>query len=73
MKYKIQEISFKDGQDNIITQRYIKTKKGFLHLPIKMGEITELKDIVATKTIGTIELDLPIEHVIIEQKEVEYQ
>lgn len=72
MKYKIQEISFKDGQDNIITQRYIKTKKGFLHLPIKMGEITELKDIREQKTVGEIELDLPVEFIIIEKKEVEY-
>jgi hypothetical protein len=72
MKYKIQEISFKDGQDNIITQRYIKTKKGFLHLPIKMGEITELRDIREQKTVGEIELDLPVDFIIIEKNEVEY-
>jgi hypothetical protein len=72
MKYKIKEISFKDGQDNIITQRYIKTKKGFLHLPIKMGEITELRDIREQKTVGEIELDLPVDFIIIEKNEVEY-
>jgi hypothetical protein len=73
MKYKIKEVSFKDHQQNIITQRYIKTKAGFLHLPIKIGEITQFRDIVSEKNIGYIELELPIEHIIIENKEVEYQ
>jgi len=72
MKYKIVELNFTDGSNTIITQRYVKTKQGYIHLPIKIGEITKLKKIEKEKPIGEIDLDLPSEHIIIEKKEIKY-
>ncbi|MFW6172428.1 MAG: hypothetical protein ACOC5T_01670 [Elusimicrobiota bacterium] len=73
MKFDIQKIEFEDREGNIIIERYVETEKGYIHIPIRTGEITNLKQIRNKEKIGEIDLDLPVEYKIVKRENIKYK